>query len=219
MKIKENFTFINKEIARAAKKTGRAPDGIHLMAVTKNQSDEKLDEALALGHRLFGENKVQEAHAHWAHRRTDYPDLKLHLIGPLQTNKAKEAVALFDVIETLDRIKLCDALVDEIRKQETNPACYIQVNTGEEEQKSGVIPRDFNALFRHATEQCALSVTGLMCLLPPDEPPALHFSLLAQMAREYGLPNLSMGMSGDFEWAIACGATHVRIGTALFGAR
>lgn len=219
MSVSENFAFIQKEIARAVKKSNRAAKDIRLIAASKNQGDEKLDEALALGHRLFGENKVQEAQAHWAHRRAGYPDLELHLIGPLQTNKAGDAVALFDVIETLDREKLCDALTAEMQKQNKNLPCYIQVNTGEEDRKSGVMPHGFETLFRYATEQCGLTVTGLMCVPPEADPPALHFSLLAQMARDYDLPNLSMGMSTDFDWAIACGATHVRIGTALFGAR
>lgn len=219
MPITENFAFIQKEIARAVKKSARPAHDVRLMAVTKTQPDDKLDAALAFGQRLFGENKVQEAYEHWAHRRATYPDLELHLIGPLQTNKAKDAVALFDLIETLDREKLCDALADEMRKQDKHIPCYIQVNTGEEEQKSGVMPRDFDKLFRHATQQCGLTVTGLMCIPPENDAPALHFSLLAQMARDYSLPNLSMGMSADFDWAIACGATHVRIGTALFGGR
>lgn len=219
MSITENFSFIQKEIARAAKKYDRAAADIRLIAVTKNQGDEKIDDALARGHRLFGENKVQEAQAHWSHRRADYPDLELHLIGPLQTNKVKDALALFDVIETLDREKLCDALAAEMQKQARPLPCYIQVNTGEEEQKSGVLPRDVEALYRHATQQCGLTVAGLMCVPPLDEPPGLHFALLAQMARDYNLPILSMGMSGDFDRAIACGATHIRIGTALFGAR
>lgn len=219
MSVSENFAFIQKEIARAAKKSSRPAHDVRLMAVAKTQPDDKLDAALALGHRLFGENKVQEAQTHWTHRRDDYADLELHLIGPLQTNKAKDAVALFDLIETLDREKLCDALADEMQKQNKHIPCYIQVNTGEEEQKSGVMPRDFDNLFRYATEQCGLRVTGLMCIPPEGEAPALHFSLLAQMARDYNLSDLSMGMSADYDWAIACGATHVRIGTALFGSR
>lgn len=219
MSVSENFAFIEKEITRAAKKCHRARADIHLVAVTKNQADDKIDAALALGHRLFGENKVQEAAARWAHRRADYPDLSLHLIGPLQTNKVKEAVALFDVIETLDREKLCDALADHGQKQNRVLPCYIQVNTGEEEQKGGVLPADFESLYRYAVEQAGLSVIGLMAIPPLDEPPALHFSLLTRMARDYDLPNVSMGMSADFDKAIACGATHIRLGTALFGAR
>lgn len=219
MSVSENFSFVQKEITRAAKKSGRDPSGITLVAVTKNQDDDKLDAALACGQRVFGENKVQEAMVHWTARRTAYPDLALHLIGPLQTNKAAEAVALFDVIETLDRPKLCDALAAHMQKQGRRVPCYIQVNTGAEEQKGGVLPRDLSSLLAYATQECGLIVRGLMCIPPVDEPPALHFSLLAQMARDHGLTDLSMGMSGDFGWAIACGATHVRIGTALFGAR
>lgn len=219
MSIAENFTFIRKEIARAAKKCGRDVAGIQLVAASKHQDDVRLNEALALGQRLFGENRVQEAIDHWAHRRADYPDLVLHLIGPLQTNKVKEAVALFDVIETLDREKLCDALAAEMQKQDRRLPCYIQVNTGEEDQKSGVLPRDFSALYQYATQTCGLRVTGVMCVPPVDEPPSLHFSLLTKIARDHNLPHISMGMSADFEEAIACCATHVRIGTALFGAR
>ncbi len=219
MTVTENFSFIHKEIARAAKKTDRTAGNIALVAASKNQNEAKLDEALAFGHRLFGENKVQEAQAHWAHRRTAYTDLRVHLIGPLQTNKAKDAVALFDLIETLDREKLADALAEEMQKQAKSIPVYIQVNTGEEDQKSGVLPKDFDTLYRHATQTCGLSVTGLMCVPPVDEPPSLHFALLAQMARDYNLPNLSMGMSADLYEAIACGATHVRIGTSLFGER
>lgn len=219
MSTTENFAFIHKEISRAARKGDRAPSAIQLVAASKNQSDEKLQEALALGHRLFGENKVQEAIDHWAHRRAGYPDLRLHLIGPLQTNKAKDAVALFDVIETLDREKLADALAAEMTKQNKVVPCYLQINTGEEDQKSGVLPRDVAALYRYATEQAGLTITGVMCVPPVDEPPSLHFCLLIKIAREYKLPNISMGMSADFEQAIACGATHVRIGSALFGAR
>ncbi len=219
MTVTENFSFIHKEIARAAKKTDRTAGNIALVAASKNQNEAKLDEALAFGHRLFGENKVQEAQAHWAHRRTAYSDLRAHLIGPLQTNKAKDAVALFDLIETLDREKLADALAEEMQKQDKAIPVYIQVNTGEEDQKSGVLPKDFGALYRYATQTCGLNVTGLMCVPPVGEPPSLHFALLAQMARDYNLPNLSMGMSADFYEAIACGATHVRIGTSLFGER
>ncbi len=219
MSTTENFAFIHKEISRAARKSDRAPASVQLVAISKNQPDEKLDEALALGHRLFGENKVQEAIDHWAHRRAAFPDLRLHLIGPLQTNKAKDAVALFDVIETLDREKLADALAMEMAKQNKSVPCYLQINTGEEDQKSGVLPCDVDALYRYATEQAGLTITGVMCVPPVDEPPSLHFCFLTKIAREYGLPNISMGMSADFEQAIACGATHVRIGSALFGAR
>lgn len=218
MSVPDNFTFIQKQIAKTAQKAGRLPDAVRLVAVSKNQPDEKIQAALDLGHRLFGENKVQEAAGHWQSRRADYPDLCLHLIGPLQTNKAKKAVALFDVIETLDRQKLADSLAREMDKQQKQVSCFIQVNTGEENQKSGVLPKDFRALHEYAVKS-GIEVTGVMCIPPVNEPPSLHFALLTQIARDFDLNNISMGMSADFDKAILCGATHVRVGSALFGQR
>ena len=179
---------------------------------------ENLEAALATGHRLFGENKVQEAQAHWTDLKAKYPDITLHLIGPLQTNKVKDAVTLFDCIETLDREKLADALAAEMEKQGRALPCYIQVNTGEEEQKAGIAPRNLAAFLQYC-KNLGLRVEGLMCIPPADEPAGLHFALLKNLADRHGLRNLSMGMSGDFGKAVAAGATHVRIGTALFGAR
>tara|TARA_R110000782_G_scaffold91671_8_gene174965 strand:- start:1191 stop:1850 length:660 start_codon:yes stop_codon:yes gene_type:complete len=190
-----------------------------LVAVSKTQPDEKIDAMLATGQRVFGENRVQEAQAHWAERRALYPDLELRLIGPLQTNKAEDAVALFAVIETLDRDKLARALAKAVEKAGRAPRIFIQVNTGEEPQKAGVTPDGLEALLKVAVGECGLDVQGLMCIPPVDEPAGPHFALLAKLARRHGLTGLSMGMSGDYALAASLGATHVRVGTALFGAR
>lgn len=216
--IAENFDLILKKIRKAERAAGREEGAVALMAASKTQSEDSLRAALAWGQRLFGENRVQEAQAHWAHMRREFPDLKLHLIGPLQTNKAADAVALFDCIETLDREKLADVLAAEMKKQGRALPCYIQVNTGEEEQKTGVAPKDLPAFLAYC-RGCGLEVTGLMCVPPVLDPPALHFALLKKLAAENGLEHLSMGMSADFEKALALGATCVRVGTALFGER
>lgn len=205
---------VTQNLHEIKKKTG----DIHLVAVSKKQPSEKIQEALDAGHRLFGENRVQEAHEHWAGLRTRYPDLKLHLIGPLQTNKVKDAIALFDVIETLDREKLAVALGEEMKKQGRHLPCFVQVNTGDEEQKAGISAQALPA-FLKVCGDLQIDVVGLMCIPPVDEPPAMHFALLNKLARENGLKELSMGMSGDFEKAIALGATYVRLGTAIFGTR
>lgn len=218
MTITENIAAINAQIKKAAKENDHDPQAVQLVAVSKRQPDDRLDAALDSGLRLLGENRVQEAIEHWQARRAAYPDLKLHLIGPLQTNKVKEAVALFDVIETLDREKLVDALAAEMAKQGRHIPCFIQVNTGAEEQKAGVAPEDLPALLSYARDK-GLTITGLMCIPPADEPPALHFALLKKLAAQYKLPDLSMGMSSDFEKAVALGATYVRVGSALFGER
>ncbi len=190
-----------------------------LVAASKRQPDARIDAVLAAGQRVFGENRVQEAAARWAPRRGLWPDLQLRLIGPLQTNKAEDAVRLFDVIETLDRPRLAAALGRAMAKTGRRPSVLIQVNTGEEPQKSGVAPRDLDALYRSAIEEHGLSVTGLMCIPPAAEPAGPHFALLAKLADRYGLAQRSMGMSGDYGLAARLGATHVRIGTALFGER
>jgi pyridoxal phosphate enzyme (YggS family) len=216
--IAENTAALSDKIARVCGEHGRDPQSVHLVAVSKMQSPERVTAALAAGHRLFGENRVQEAKAHWAGLRAQYPDLKLHLIGPLQTNKAREAVALFDCIETVDRPALADVLIKEMAKQNRKLPCFIQVNTGEEPQKGGVAPDGLPALLDHCRE-LKLDVRGLMCIPPVDEPPAPHFALLKKLASRHSLPDLSMGMSADFEDAIALGATYIRIGTALFGER
>lgn len=190
-----------------------------IIAVSKQQPDEKIEEALAAGHRAFGENRVQEAQARWAHRRATYPDLALHLIGPLQTNKAADAIALFDVIHTLDREKLARVLADEMKKQSRNLPCLIQINTGGEDQKSGIAPEALTDFLAFCRDECALNITGLMCIPPINEPAALHFALLKKLATRHSLKHLSMGMSDDYEQAAALGATHIRLGTALFGSR
>ena len=192
---------------------------VTLVAVSKQQPDEKIDAALDAGQRVFGENRVQEAISRWEHRRADYPDLILHLIGPLQTNKVAEAVALFDVIEVVDREKLAAALAKEMAKQDRHLPCLVQVNTGEEEQKSGISPQETVEFVRHCQSHHGLNITGLMCIPPADEEPAMHFALLAKLAKTCGLSELSMGMSGDYLEAIKFGATSVRVGSAIFGAR
>ena len=216
--IAENKAAIDKRIALAARTAGRDPGQVTLVAVSKKQPEARIEDALAAGLRVFGENRVQEAAERWSDRRALYPDLTLHLIGSLQTNKVKEAVALFDVIETLDRRKLADALAAEMDRQARKLPCFIQVNTGAEEQKSGIAPADLPGFLTYCRGK-GLAVEGLMCIPPVDEPPALHFGFLNKLARENGLAKLSMGMSGDYERAVALGATHVRIGTALLGGR
>lgn len=203
-------------IAAAAKAAGRDPAEVSLTAVSKMQPWERVAPVLEAGQRIFGENRVQEAMARWADRRAD---IQLRLIGPLQTNKAAEAVAFFDVIETLDREKLARVLAEEIQRAGRSPRLYVQVNTGEEPQKAGVSPAQADAFMADCRTTYGLTVEGLMCIPPEAEPPAPHFALLAKIARRNGLARLSMGMSGDFEVAIAYGATSVRVGSALFGAR
>jgi pyridoxal phosphate enzyme (YggS family) len=216
--IAENIASVQSIIRRTAQDYGREAKDVCLVAVSKQQDETKINEALEAGQRVFGENRVQEAQERWALRRESYPDLELHLIGPLQSNKVREAVALFDVIETLDREKLADAVRAECMRQNKNIGCFIQVNTGGEAQKAGVSLEGLPALIAHC-RLIGLAVDGLMAIPPADDPAALHFALLKKLAAEHGLAKLSMGMSGDFEKAIALGATHVRLGTALFGAR
>ena len=190
-----------------------------LVAASKRQPEARIEAALAAGQRVLGENRVQEAEARWTDRRARYDDLELRLIGPLQTNKAVDAVTLFDVIETLDRPKLARALKAAMEKAGRRPGLLIQVNTGEEPQKAGIPPRDLETLLQISREECGLEISGFMCIPPADEPAAPHFALLARLAIRHGLSELSMGMSGDFELAAQLGATHVRVGTGLFGAR
>jgi hypothetical protein len=218
MSILENLKSIESSIANTAAAYGRRGEDIHLIAVSKQQPKEKIDAALAAGHRLYGENRVQEAAERWGAVKASFPDLRLHLIGPLQTNKVAAAVSLFDCIETLDRPKLVDVLAAEMKKQGRDLPCLIQVNTGEEEQKAGVIPRDFPALLDHA-RVAGISVEGLMCIPPINEPAGVHFAFLKSLADRHVLSVISMGMSGDCKKAIAAGATHVRIGSLLFGER
>lgn len=217
--IASNLAEIQARIAAAAIAAGRDPKAVQLVAVSKTQPAERARAALLAGQRLFGENRVQEAQAKWPALRVDFPDLQLHLIGPLQTNKVKEAVALFDVIETVDRPKLAEALAKEMSRSARRPGCYVQINTGEEPQKAGALPLEADAFIDHCRDGLGLPVEGLMCIPPVDEAPAPHFALLAKIAARHGLGKLSMGMSADFEIAVQFGATHVRVGTAIFGQR
>lgn len=218
MSITKNLESIKSAISKSCAQSGRKMSDVTLVAVSKFQDDDKIEEALGAGLRAFGENRVQEAESHWAERRAQYPDLQLHLIGSLQSNKAKDAVALFDVIETIDRDSIAIEVAKECAKQGKNPVCMIQVNTGNEDQKAGVSLNDLPALIAKCQE-LKLNLQGLMCIPPVNEPAAFHFSLLKKLAARYNLPLLSMGMSADFEKAIQVGATHIRVGTALFGER
>ena len=213
-----NIAAIRDKIARACDEAGRDARTVNLVAVSKLQPSERIAAALAVGHRLFGENRVQEAKARWADLRAQYSDLKLHLIGPLQTNKVRDAVALFDCIETVDRPELADALAKEMAKQNRSLPCFIQVNTGDEEQKAGAAPDGLPDLLHHC-RKLKIDVRGLMCIPPVDDPPGPHFALLKKLAQRYGLSDLSMGMSADYVDAIGLGATYIRIGTAVFGER
>jgi hypothetical protein len=217
--IKRRIAELSDEISEVARLAGRNADDISLMAVSKFHSVETVRLALDFGHRLFGENRVQEAASKYKVLKKDYPDLRVHLIGPLQTNKVREAAALFDVIETLDRLRLAEALSKEKEITGRCPDLFIQVNTGEEPTKSGVSPVEADSFIEHCRLELKLPVIGLMCIPPIKDEPALHFGLLAETARRHGLRFLSMGMSSDFRPAIRLGATHVRIGTAIFGPR
>jgi pyridoxal phosphate enzyme (YggS family) len=210
---------VRDAIGSAAREAGRDPAEVTLVAISKTHPAERIRDAIAAGQRVFGENRVQEAESKYPALRAEHPDLKLHLVGPLQSNKVRTAVQLFDVIETVDRPKLARRLAGEMASSDRRPACYIQVNTGEEPQKAGVLPQEVDALIGLAREELGLPVEGLMCIPPFDDPPSNHFALLAEIARRNGLAHLSMGMSGDFEQAIRSGATHVRVGTAIFGPR
>jgi pyridoxal phosphate enzyme (YggS family) len=217
--IAANLAEVKARIAKQAQAWQRAPEGVHLVAVGKTHPAEAIEAALAAGHRLFGENRVQEAAAKFPALRAHHPDLRLHLIGPLQTNKIKQAVEVCDAIETVDRDKLAQGLAVELAKSGKRIDLFIQVNTGEEEQKAGVLPRDADDFIRRCREEYKLPVVGLMCIPPAEEHPAPHFALLGEIAKRHGLAQLSMGMSGDYELAIQMGATHVRVGTAIFGVR
>jgi PLP dependent protein len=206
-------------ISAAAHMAGRDPVSVHLVAVTKTFAADAIAPVLDAGHRIFGENRVQEAKAKWPALRERYSDIELHLIGPLQSNKAKEAVQLFDAIHSIDRPKIAEAIAQETARQGKRLQLFIQVNTGEEPQKAGVMPRETANLLRVCREELELDVAGLMCIPPLDEEAGVHFAFLAKIARELGLSQLSMGMSADFETAIAFGATHVRVGSLIFGER
>ena len=217
--IAANLVEVHAHIDKAAEATGRAPRTVHLIAVSKGHPVDAVQAALAAGQRSFGENRVQEAKSKFPDLRTRFADLDLHLIGPLQTNKARDAVALFDAIHSVDRPHLAEALAHEISRAGCSPKLFVQVNTGEEPQKAGVSPRETIAFVRQCGEAFGLKIAGLMCIPPETEEPSLHFALLVKLARDAGLSDLSMGMSADYEAAIRLGATHVRVGTAIFGAR
>ena len=219
MDVPERLALVRQEIALAAEAAGREPGSVKLVAVTKMVAAPVIAEAIALGQRCFGENRVQEAVSKWPALKEHHPDIELHLIGPLQSNKVREAVALFDVIETVDRPKLARALAEEMTRSGRRPRLFVQVNTGEEPQKAGVIPGEAAAFIALCRETFGLTIDGLMCIPPLEEEPAMHFALLAKIAEKVGVKALSMGMSGDFARAISFGATYVRIGTAIFGPR
>ena len=210
---------VRERIAAAAREAGRDPVEVTLVAVSKLQPIERIEAVLGEGHRVFGENRVQEAEGRWPALRKRYPDLELHLVGPLQSNKVRKAAELFDVIQSLDRPKLARKLADAFAETGRPLPCYVQINTGEEPQKAGVLPADADDFIAACRDEHGLEIAGLMCIPPVDEEPALHFSLLAKIAERNGLAGLSMGMSDDFETAIRLGATVVRVGSAIFGAR
>lgn len=215
----ERYRAVRERIAAATKDAGRPKDAVDLVAVSKTYDAEAILPVIAAGQRIFGENKVQEAKAKWPALRERFPDIDLRLIGPLQSNKAGEAVALFDVIESVDREKIAAAIAKEASKQDRHPRLYVQVNTGEEPQKAGIAPGEAAAFVARCRTEHGLEIEGLMCIPPADENPGPHFALLAKIAEEAGVTKLSMGMSADFETAIAFGATSVRVGSAIFGER
>ena len=206
------------EIARACRDAGRDPAGVTLVAVSKTFAAEAIEPVIAAGQRLFGENRVQEAKAKWPPLLSRHPGLELHLVGALQSNKAKEAVQLFDAIHSVDRASLAEALGKEIVKQGRRPLLFVEINTGAEPQKAGALPQEADAFLAACRDRYGLAISGLMCLPPQNEAPAPHFALTAKIARRNGLKLLSMGMSADYPTAIAFGATHVRVGSAIFGA-
>ena len=210
---------VRERIAAAEQEARRETGGTTLVAVSKTFSADDIRPVIEAGQRVFGENRVQEATSKWPALKAEFPDLELHLIGPLQSNKTKEAVALFDAIETVDREKIAVALAAEMKKQNKAPKLYVQVNTGSEPQKAGVEPREAVAFVARCRDVHGLAIEGLMCIPPADENPGPHFALLEKLAREVGVDKLSMGMSGDYELAIAFGATSVRVGSAIFGSR
>jgi PLP dependent protein len=210
---------VEQEIARACKQARRDRASVTLIAVSKTFGTEAISPVIEAGQRAFGENRVQEAKAKWPGLMRAYPGIVLHLIGPLQSNKAKEAVALFDAIHSVDRPSICEALAREIKSQRKQPQLFVQLNTGEEAQKAGVAPGEADAFIASCRDKYGLEVSGLMCIPPVNDPPAPHFALTAKIAARNGLKNLSMGMSADFATAIQLGATHVRVGSAIFGHR
>jgi pyridoxal phosphate enzyme (YggS family) len=214
-----NLKDVRARIEAAARGAGRTPDAVTLVAVSKTNPPSAVRAALGAGQRVFGENRVQEALEKFPALRAEFPDLALHLIGPLQTNKVREAVAHFDVVETVDRTRLAEALAREMERAGRRPSCLIEVNTGEESQKAGIFPAAADEFIVDCRDRIGLPILGLMCVPPHGEEPSPHFALLREIARRHKLSTLSMGMSADFETAIRFGATHVRVGTAIFGAR
>jgi PLP dependent protein len=210
---------VRQDIENACTEAGRAPDSVRLIAISKTFAAEAILPVLSAGQRVFGENRVQEARAKWPALRDRFPDVELHLVGPLQSNKAKEAVQLFDAIHAVDRASLCAALAKEIQRQGRAPILFVEINTGAEPQKSGVLPDAADDFVKACRDTYGLLIAGLMCIPPVDEMPAPHFALTAKIAARNGLRLLSMGMTADFPTAIRFGATHVRVGTAIFGAR
>ena len=210
---------VRAEIARACRDAGREITSVTLVAVSKTFGSEAIEPVIAAGHRVFGENRVKEARAKWPPLMVRHAGIELHLIGPLQSNKAKEAVALFDAIHSVDRPSLCEALAKEISRQNRRPTLFVEVNTGAERQKAGVLPQDADAFLAACRDKYGLAISGLMCIPPLEEAPGPHFALTAKIAKRNRLPLLSMGMSADFATAILLGATHVRVGSAIFGGR
>ncbi len=210
---------VRSEMTRAVRHAGRNPDEVTLVAVSKTYFADSIVPVLEDGQRVFGENRVQESMQKWPELKAQFAGIELHLIGPLQSNKAKEAVALFDVIETIDRPSIAEAIAKEFTKTDRRPKLYVQVNTGEEPQKAGILPLDADAFLTRCKDEWKLTIEGLMCIPPVDEPPSPHFGLLRKIAEKHGIKILSMGMSADFEEAIQMGATHIRVGSAIFGHR
>jgi pyridoxal phosphate enzyme (YggS family) len=215
----DRLGMVREEIARACREAGRDPDSVTLIVVSKTFGADAIEPVIAAGQRVFGENRVQEAKAKWPALKQAHPDVALHLIGPLQSNKVREAVALFDAIHSVDRPSLCEALQKEIIRSGRAPTLFVEINTGAEPQKAGILPEQADEFLRRCRETYGLTISGLMCIPPLDEAPAPHFALTAKIAKRNGLKLLSMGMSADFTIAIAFGATHVRVGTAIFGGR
>jgi len=216
---RSRLAVVRDDIARACRDAGRDPASVTLVAVSKTFEAETIEPVIAAGQTVFGENRVQEARAKWPALTERYAGLSLHLVGSLQSNKAREAVALFDAIHSVDRPSLCEALAKEIARQGRRPTLFVEINTGGEPQKAGVLPERADAFLRACEESYGLVISGVMCIPPANEPPGPHFALTAKIARRHDLKLISMGMSADFQTAIAFGATHIRIGTAIFGAR
>ena len=217
--ISSELAKVREQIAAACRESGREPASVTLIAVTKTFGADAIEPVIAAGQKTFGENRVQESKAKWPAIRERHQDLALHLIGPLQSNKAKEALALFDAIHSVDRPSICEALAKEIQKAGKQPLLFVQVNTGAEPQKAGVLPENADAFIKECRDTYQFNIAGLMCIPPFDEAPAPHFALTAKIAERNGLKLMSMGMSADFSVAIAFGATHVRVGSAIFGGR